>query len=102
MTNKVRAVYKSGAKKALNHADVVLTMSDGTVVDSAKEARLLNTLGTATITITYTEKYFDGTSDKQSIDITVSVTADPVKPDGRPNAEGFAVTPIPDAGKEME
>ena len=100
--DKVRAVYKSGAKKALNHADVVLTMSDGTVVDSAKEARLLNTLGTATITITYTEKYLDGTSDKQSIDITVSVTAAPVKPDGKPNAEGFAVTPIPDAGKEME
>ena len=100
--DKVRAVYKSGAKKALNHADVVLTMSDGTVVDSAKEARLLNTLGTATITITYTEKYLDGTSDKQSVAITVSVTADPVKPDGTPNAEGFAVTPIPDAGKEME
>lgn len=99
---KIHAVYKSGAKKALNHADVVLTMSDGTVVDSAKEARLLNTLGTATITITYTEKYLDGTSDKQSIDITVSVTAAPVKPDGKPNAEGFAVTPIPDAGKEME
>lgn len=99
---KIHAVYKSGAKKALNHADVVLTMSDGTVVDSAKEARLLNTLGTATITLTYTEKYFDGTSDKQSVDITVSVTADPVKPDGTPNAEGFAVTPIPDAGKEME
>lgn len=99
---KIHAVYKSGAKKALNHADVVLTMSDGTVVDSAKEARLLNTLGTATITLTYTEKYFDGTSDKQSIDITVSVTAAPVKPDGKPNAEGFAVTPIPDAGKEME
>lgn len=100
--DKVRAVYKSGAKKALNHADVVLTMSDGTVVDSAKEARLLNTLGTTTITLTYTEKYFDGTTDKQSVDITVSVTADPVKPDGKPNAEGFAVTPIPDAGKEME
>lgn len=100
--DKVRAVYKSGAKKALNHADVVLSMSDGTVVDSAKEARLLNTLGTATITITYTEKYLDGTSDKQSVAITVSVTADPVKPDGKPNAEGFAVTPIPDAGKEME
>ena len=99
---KVHAVYKSGAKKALNHADVVLTMSDGTVVDSAKEARLLNTLGTATITLTYTEKYFDGTTDKQSVDITVSVTAAPVKPDGKPNAEGFAVTPIPDAGKEME
>lgn len=99
---KIHAVYKSGAKKALNHADVVLTMSDGTVVDSAKEARLLNTLGTATITITYTEKYFDGTSDKQSVAITVSVTAAPVKPDGKPNAEGFAVTPIPDAGKEME
>ena len=99
---KIHAVYKSGAKKALNHADVVLTMSDGTVVDSAKEARLLNTLGTATITITYTEKYLDGTSDKQSVDITVSVTAAPVKPDGKPNAEGFAVTPIPDAGKEME
>lgn len=99
---KIHAVYKSGAKKALNHADVVLTMSDGTVVDSAKEARLLNTLGTATITITYTEKYFDGTTDKQSVAITVSVTADPVKPDGTPNAEGFAVTPIPDAGKEME
>lgn len=99
---KIHAVYKSGAKKALNHADVVLSMSDGTAVDSAKEARLLNTLCTATITLTYTEKYFDGTSDKQSIDITVSVTADPVKPDGKPNAEGFAVTPIPDAGKEME
>lgn len=99
---KIHVVYKSGAKKALNHADVVLSMSDGTAVDSAKEARLLNTLGTATITLTYTEKYFDGTSDKQSIDITVSVTADPVKPDGKPNAEGFAVTPIPDAGKEME
>lgn len=99
---KIHAVYKSGAKKALNHADVVLSMSDGTAVDSAKEARLLNTIGTATITLTYTEKYFDGTSDKQSIDITVSVTADPVKPDGKPNAEGFAVTPIPDAGKEME
>lgn len=99
---KIHAVYKSGAKKALNHADVVLTMSDGTVVDSAKEARLLNTLGTATITLTYTEKYFDGATDKQSVDITVSVTAAPVKPDGKPNAEGFAVTPIPDAGKEME
>lgn len=99
---KIHAVYKSGAKKALNHADVVLSMSDGMAVDSAKEARLLNTLGTATITITYTEKYFDGTSDKQSVAITVSVTADPVKPDGTPNAEGFAVTPIPDAGKEME
>lgn len=99
---KVHAVYKSGAKKALNHADVVLTMSDGTVVDSAKEARLLNTLGTAAITLTYTEKYLDGTTDKQSVDITVSVTAAPVKPDGKPNAEGFAVTPIPDAGKEME
>lgn len=100
--SKVYAVYKSGAKKALTHADVVLTMSDGTAVDSAKEARLLNTLGTAAITLTYTEKYFDGTTDKQSVDITVSVTADPVKPDGKPNAEGFAVTPIPDAGKEME
>ena len=99
---KIHAVYKSGAKKALNHADVVLSMSDGTVVDSAKEARLLNTLGTAAITLTYTEKYFDGTTDKQSVDITVSVTAAPVKPDGKPNAEGFAVTPIPDAGKEME
>lgn len=99
---KIHAVYKSGAKKALNHADVVLSMSDGTAVDSAKEARLLNTLGTATITLTYTEKYFDGTSDKQSVAITVSVTADSVKPDGTPNAEGFAVTPIPDAGKEME
>lgn len=99
---RIHAVYKSGAKKALTHADVVLTMSDGTVVDSAKEARLLNTLGTATITLTYTEKYFDGTTDKQSVDITVSVTAAPVKPDGKPNAEGFAVTPIPDAGKEME
>lgn len=99
---KIHAVYKSGAKKALNHADVLLSMSDGTVVDSAKEARLLNTLGTATITLTYTEKYFDGTTDKQSVDITVSVTAAPVKPDGKPNAEGFAVTPIPDAGKEME
>ena len=99
---KVHAVYKSGANKALNHADVVLFMSDGMAVDSAKEARLLNTLGTATITLTYTEKYFDGTSDKQSVAITVSVTADPVKPDGTPNAEGFAVTPIPDAGKEME
>lgn len=99
---KVHAVYKSGAKKALNHADVVLSMSDGTVVDSAKEARLLNTLGTVTITLTYTEKYFDGTTDKQSIDITVSVTADAVKPNGTPSAEGFAVTPIPDAGKEME
>lgn len=99
---KIHAVYKSGAKKALNHADVVLSMSDGMAVDSAKEARLLNTLGTATITLTYTEKYFDGTSDKQSVDITVSVTAAPVKPDGKPNAEGFAVTPIPDAGKEME
>lgn len=99
---KVYAVYKSGAKKALTHADVVLSMSDGTAVDSAKEARLLNTLGTATITLTYTEKYFDGTTDKQSVDITVSVTADPVKPGGEPNAEGFAVTPIPDAGKEME
>lgn len=98
----VHAVYKSGAKKALTHADVVLSMSDGTAVDSAKEARLLNTLGTATITLTYTEKYFDGTTDKQSVDITVSVTADPVKPNGTPNAEGFAVTPIPDAGKEME
>lgn len=98
----VHAVYKSGAKKALTHADVVLSMSDGTAVDSAKEARLLNTLGTATITLTYTEKYFDGTTDKQSIDITVSVTAAPVNPDGKPNAEGFAVTPIPDAGKEME
>ena len=99
---KIHAVYKSGAKKALNHADVVLSMSDGTAVDSAKEARLLNTLGTATITLSYTEKYFDGTTDKQSVDITVSVTAAPVKPDGKPNAEGFAVTPIPDAGKEME
>lgn len=99
---KIHAVYKSGARKALNHADVVLSMSDGMAVDSAKEARLLNTLGTATITLTYTEKYFDGTTDKQSMDITVSVTADPVKPDGKPNAEGFAVTPIPDAGKEME
>lgn len=99
---KVYAVYKSGAKKALTHADVVLSMSDGTAVDSAKEARLLNTLGTATITLTYTEKYFDGTTDKQSVAITVSVTAEPVKPDGKPNAEGFAVTPIPDAGKEME
>lgn len=99
---KVHAVYKSGAKKALNHADVVLSMSDGMAVDSAKEARLLNTLGTAAITLTYTEKYLDGTTDKQSVDITVSVTAAPVKPDGKPNAEGFAVTPIPDAGKEME
>lgn len=99
---KIHAVYKSGAKKALNHADVVLSMSDGMAVDSAKEARLLNTLGTAAITLTYTEKYFDGTTDKQSVDITVSVTADSVKPDGKPNAEGFAVTPIPDAGKEME
>lgn len=99
---KIHAVYKSGAKKALTHADVVLSMSDGTAVDSAKEARLLNTLGTATITLTCTEKYFDGTTDKQSVDITVSVTADPVKPDGTPSADGFAVTPIPDAGKEME
>ncbi len=100
--DKIHAVYKSGAKKALKHADVVLTMSDGTVVDSAKEARLLNTLGTAAITLTYTEKYFDDTTDKQSVAITVSVTADTVKPDGTPSAEGFAVTPIPDAGKKME
>lgn len=99
---KVYAVYKSGAKKALTHADVVLTKVIDGNAESVNEARLLNTLGTATITLTYTEKYFDGTTDKQSVDITVSVTADPVKPDGKPNAEGFAVTPIPDAGKEME
>lgn len=99
---KVHAVYKSGAKKALTHADVVLTKVIDGNAESVNEARLLNTLGTATITLTYTEKYFDGTTDKQSVAITVSVTADPVKPDGKPNAEGFAVTPIPDAGKEME
>lgn len=99
---KVYAMYKSGAKKALTHADVVLTKVINGNAESVNEARLLNTLGTTTITLTYTEKYFDGTTDKQSVDITVSVTADPVKPDGKPNAEGFAVTPIPDAGKEME
>lgn len=99
---KIHAVYKSGAKKALTHADVVLTKVIDGNAESVNEARLLSTLGTATITLTYTEKYFDGTTDKQSVDITVSVTADPVKPGGEPNAEGFAVTPIPDAGKEME
>ena len=99
---KIHAVYKSGAKKALNHADVVLTMSDGTVVDSAKEARLLNTLGTATITITYTEKYLDGTSAAQSIEIEVGVSAAPAKPDGMPTAEGFIIEPIPDEGKDMK
>ncbi len=99
---KVYAVYKSGAKKALTHADVVLTKVIDGNAESVNEARLLSTLGDTEITLTYTEKYFDGTTDKQSVDITVSVTADPVKPDGKPNAEGFAVTPIPDAGKEME
>ncbi len=99
---KVYAVYKSGAKKALTHADVVLSMSDGTAVDSAKEARLLNTLGTATITLTYTEKYFDGTSAAQSININVSVQAAPAKPDGKPTAEGFIIEPIPGEGKDMK
>ena len=99
---KVYAVYKSGAKKALTHADVVLTKVIDGNAESVNEARLLSTLGDTEITLTYTEKYFDGTTDKQSVAITVSVTADPVKPDGKPNAEGFAVTPIPDAGKEME
>lgn len=100
---KVYAVYKSGAKKALTHADVVLTAvyADGTV-KSIDEARLLSTLGDTMVTLTYTENYFDGTSAAQSIEIQVTVTAAPAKPDGKPTAEGFIIEPIPDEGEDMK
>lgn len=100
---KVYAVYKSGAKKALTHADVVLTAvyGDGTV-KNIDEARLLSTLGDTMVTLTYTENYFDGTSAAQSIEIQVIVTAAPAKPDGKPTAEGFIIEPIPDEGEDMK
>ena len=100
---KVYAVYKSGAKKALTHADVVLTAvyGDGTV-KSIDDARLLSTLGDTMVTLTYTENYFDGTSAVQSIEIQVIVTAAPAKPDGKPTAEGFIIEPIPDEGEDMK
>ena len=100
---KIHAVYKSGAKKALNHADVVLTAVyyDG-IVKNIDEARLLSTLGTTVVTLTYTENYFDDTSAAQSIEIDVDVSAAPAKPDGKPTAEGFIIEPIPDEGKDMK
>ena len=99
---KVYAVYKSGAKKALYHADVVLTKVIDGNAESVNEARLLSTLGDTEITLTYTEKYFDGTSAAQSININVSVQAAPAKPDGKPTAEGFIIEPIPGEGKDMK
>ncbi len=100
---KVYAVYKSGAKKALTHADVVLTaVYYGGTVKSIDEARLLSTLGDTMVTLTYTENYFDGTSAAQSIEIEVIVTAAPAKPDGKPTAEGFIIEPIPDEGEDMK
>lgn len=100
---KIHAVYKSGAKKALTHAGVVLTAVyyDG-IVKNIDEARLLSTLGTTVVTLTYTENYFDGTSAAQSIEIDVDVSAAPAKPDGKPTAEGFIIEPIPDEGKDMK
>lgn len=101
--DKVRAVYKSGARKALNHADVVLTaVYDDGIVKNIDEARLLSTLGVTVVTLTYTENYFDGTSAAQSIEIEVGVSAAPAKPDGMPTAEGFIIEPIPDEGKDMK
>lgn len=99
---KVRAVYKSGAKKALTHADVVLTNVVNGNAESVDEARLLSTLGYTEVTLTYTENYFDGTSAAQSIVITVYVEATPAKPDGKPTTEGFIIEPIPDEGKDMK
>ena len=99
---KVYAVYKSGAKKALTHADVVLTNVVNGNAESVDEARLLSTLGYTEVTLTYTENYFDGTSAAQSIVITVYVEATPAKPDGKPTAEGFIIEPIPDEGKDMK
>ncbi len=99
---KVYAVYKSGAKKALTHADVVLTKVINGNAESVNEARLLSTLGYTEVTLTYTENYFDGTSAAQSIVITVYVEATPAKPDGKPTAEGFIIEPIPDEGKDMK
>lgn len=99
---KIHAVYKSGAKKALTHADVVLTNVVNGNAESVDEARLLSTLGYTEVTLTYTENYFDGTSAAQSIVITVYVEATPAKPDGKPTTEGFIIEPIPDEGKDMK
>ena len=99
---KVYAVYKSGAKKALTHADVVLTKVIDGNAESVNEARLLSTLGDTEITLTYTENYFNGTSAAQSININVNVQAAPAKPDGKPTAEGFIIEPIPGEGKDMK
>lgn len=94
---KVLAKYKSGATKALTHANVTLTFAE----QGMTEARALNTLGAHKATLTYTETYFDGTTAAQSIGIVVNVSASDAAMDGKPGSEGFALEPIPDEGKEM-
>ena len=94
---KVLAKYKSGATKALTHANVTLTFTE----QGMTEARALNTLGAHKATLTYTETYFDGTTAAQSIGIVINVSASDAAMDGKPGSEGFALEPIPDEGKEM-
>lgn len=94
---KVLAKYKSGATKALTHANVTLTFAE----QGMTEARALNTLGAHKATLTYTETYFDGTTAAQSIGIVINVSASDAAMDGKPGSEGFALEPIPDEGKEM-
>ena len=90
------AKYKSGETKKLTNADVKLTFEEGMT-----EQSMLNTIGSHKVTATYTEKNFDNSESTQSFTFTVLVTSTSAAIDGKPNAEGFTLTPVPDKDKEM-
>ncbi len=91
----IKAVYKSGAKKALGKSDMTIAYADG-----MSEQRVLNTIGSHKVTVTYTETYFDDTSATQSCELTVIVSAETASIGGT-SGNGFAVTPVPEGDKDI-
>lgn len=91
----IKAVYASGAKKVLSKSDVTIKFADG-----MNEQRVLNTIGSHKVTVTYTETYFDGTSVTQSCELTVVITAETAAIGGA-SGNGFEVEPVPDGDEDI-
>lgn len=91
----IKAVYASGAKKVLSKSDVTIKFADG-----MNEQRVLNTIGSHKVTVTYTETYFDGTSAAQSCELTVVITAETAAIGGA-SGNGFEVEPVPDGDEDI-
>lgn len=92
----VFAVYKSGNESALTRDKVTFEFEAG-----MNEQRVLNTIGTHKVKLTYKETNFDNTVSAQSTTITIVIKGEDASIGGTPSGNGFEITPVPDAGKDM-